>query len=97
MERQFAVYIVTNKSHSVFYTGFTNGLSRRLYEHKNKLVDGFTKKYNIDKLVYYEFHNNPVEAIAREKQIKDWRREKKFKLIESINPDWEDLYQHLNS
>jgi len=88
--KQYYVYILTNKSKTL-YTGVTNNLSRRLYEHKNKLIDGFTKKYNIDKLVYYEIYNTPDEAIAREKQIKGWLRKKKVALIESMNKEWMDL------
>ncbi|MGA7838998.1 MAG: GIY-YIG nuclease family protein [Ignavibacteriaceae bacterium] len=88
--KQYYVYILTNKSKTL-YTGVTNNLSRRLYEHKNKLIDGFTKKYNIGKLVYYEIYNTPDEAIAREKQIKGWLRKKKVALIESMNKEWMDL------
>ena len=73
------------------YTGVTNNLMRRVYEHKNKLIDGFTKKYNITKLVYYEVANLATSAIAREKQIKGWTRKKKIALIESVNPQWKDL------
>jgi len=81
---------MTNKSKTL-YTGVTNNLMRRVYEHKNKLVEGFTKKYNITKLVYLELFNNPDDAIRREKQIKGWIRKKKIDLIESMNPDWKDL------
>lgn len=88
--KQFYVYILTSKSKTL-YTGVTNNLSRRLYEHKNKLINGFTKKYNIDKLVYYEIYNTPDEAITREKQIKGWLRKKKVALIESMNKEWMDL------
>lgn len=73
------------------YTGVTNDLKRRVYEHKNKLINGFTKKYNITKLVYYEATNEVTSAIVREKQIKGWLRRKKIALIESANPQWEDL------
>ena len=69
----------------------TNNLNRRVYEHQNKMIDGFTKKYNIDKLVYFELFNNPTYAIRREKQIKGWIRKKKIELIESINLEWKDL------
>ena len=75
----------------VLYTGVTNDLKRRVYEHKQKLVDGFTKKYNVVKLVYYEVFKTIESAIKREKQIKRWRREWKTKLIEKVNPEWEDL------
>ncbi len=69
----------------------TNDLNRRLYEHKNKLIEGFTKKYNVNKLVYYEYTNDVSAAIRREKEVKKWRREKKNNLIEKINPNWKDL------
>ena len=88
--KDYYVYIMTNKSKTL-YTGMTNNLNRRVYEHKNKLIEGFTKKYNINKLVYYEMFNNPEDAIRREKQIKGWTRKKKIDLIESINPEWKDL------
>ncbi len=91
----YYVYIITNKSKTL-YIGVTNDLSRRIYEHKNKIIDGFTKKYNISKLVYYETFNDPNEAIRREKQIKGWLRIKKIKLIESMNPDWKDLSDEWN-
>lgn len=81
---------MTNKSKTL-YTGVTNNLTRRVYEHKNKSIDGFTKKYNIHKLVYLELFNNIEAAIRREKQIKGWIRKKKIDLIESMNPDWKDL------
>ena len=88
--KQYYVYIMTNKS-GTLYTGVTNNLERRVYEHKNKLVDGFTKKYNITKLVYFEATGGVNAAIEREKQIKGWLRKKKVDLIESINPGWKDL------
>ena len=88
--KQYFVYILTNKSRT-FYVGVTNNLERRMSEHKQKLIDGFTKKYNITLLVYYETFTDVREAIAREKQLKDWRREKKIALIESMNPTWQDL------
>ena len=87
----YYVYMLTNKSGNVIYTGFTNNLKRRLYEHQNKLADGFTKKYNVSKLVYYEVTNDVDSAIAREKQIKGWTRAKKNALVESMNPQWCDL------
>jgi putative endonuclease len=82
---------MTNKSNRVLYTGVTNNLARRVYEHKNKLTDSFTKKYNINKLVFFEMTNDIKSAIAREKEIKGWLRNKKIKLIETVNPGWEDL------
>lgn len=87
----YYVYMITNWNNKVLYTGITNNLERRIYEHKNKLVKGFTSKYNINKLVYFDHTTDVNSAIAREKQIKGWTRVKKNKLIESINPEWEDL------
>jgi len=87
---QYFVYIMTNKS-GTLYTGVTNNLERRVFEHKNSLIEGFSKKYNINRLVYYEETNDILAAITREKQIKGWRRDKKIALIESINPEWNDL------
>jgi putative endonuclease len=82
---------MTNKGNRVLYTGVTNDLQRRVYEHKNKLVKGFTKKYNVIKLVFYEVCNDIESAILREKQIKGWLRTKKIALVESMNPEWRDL------
>jgi putative endonuclease len=82
---------MTNKTNRVLYTGVTNDLKRRVYEHKEKLVEGFTKRYNVDKLVYYEVCEDIENAILREKQIKGWLRGKKIDLIESTNPEWRDL------
>ena len=87
----YYVYILTNQHGNVMYVGVTNNLARRLYEHKTGAVDGFTKKYNIDKLVYYEAGSDIREAIAREKQIKGWTRAKKNALVETMNPNWNDL------
>ena len=87
---QYYVYIMTNRS-TTLYTGVTNNLERRVYERKHKLVDGFTKKYNIARLVYHEATDDVQSAIAREKQIKGWLRRKKVALIESVNPEWRDL------
>ena len=83
---------MTNKQNTVLYTGVTNDLKRRVYEHKKKLVKGFTKKYNIVKLVYFEVFNDPENAILREKQIKAGSRKKKNELIHSKNTEWSDLY-----
>ncbi len=91
MNKQYYVYIATNKRNTVIYTGITNDLNRRMYEHKNKLVKGFTKKYNIDKLIYYEVFSNPEEAIMAEKKIKGWTRKKKIDLIKENNPKFMDL------
>ena len=90
MVKQYYVYIMTNKSRTL-YVGMTNDLRRRVYQHKQKLVEGFTQKYNITLLVYYEVTNDVHAALAREKQIKAWRRSKKLALIESVNPQWKDL------
>jgi len=95
MPEHYYVYIITNKYNTVLYTGVTNDLIRRVYEHKNKLVEGFTAKYNLTKLVYYEIFNDVKEAINREKQIKGWKREKKENLIKGFNPDWKDLYEEI--
>ena len=89
------VYIMTNKNNTVLYTGVTSDLVKRVYEHKNKLADGFTKKYNAVKLVYYEVFNDISEAIRREKQIKGGSRDNKVRLIESMNPRWDDLYDDI--
>ena len=86
---------MSNKRLTVFYTGVTNDLIRRVYEHKNKLVDGFTKKYNVNQLIYFETFDSPENAIVREKQVKDYRREKKFNLILKQNPQFTDLYDEI--
>ena len=88
---QCYVYILTNKSNKVLYIGVTNNLSRRVYEHKNKLVEGFTKKYKLTKLVYYEIGDSIEDAIRREKQFKNWHRDWKMNLISQFNPEWKDL------
>jgi len=96
MVRQKTYYVYITASYSrVLYTGMTNNLCRRIYEHKHKILDGFTKRYNVDRLVYYEETNDVWAAIEREKQIKRWRREKKIALIESMNAAWRDLYEEL--
>ena len=87
----YYVYILTNKYNTVVYTGVTNNLERRLFEHKNHFVDSFSKKYNLNKLVYFETTNDVNSAIEREKQIKGWIRDRKNALIESVNPEWKDL------
>jgi len=88
---RYYVYFITNWNNKVMYVGVTNNLERRIYEHKNKLVKGFTKKYNINKLVYFEETQDVISAIDREKEIKKWRREKKDQLVNSMNPTWRDL------
>jgi len=87
----YYTYILTNWNNKVMYVGMTNNLERRMYEHKNKLADGFTKKYNVDKLVYFENSGNVQDAIAREKGIKGWTRSKKDALVSESNPQWNDL------
>ena len=93
--KNYFVYILTNTNNKVLYTGMTNSLMRRVWEHKAKMIGGFSKKYNVDKLVYFESFNNPSEAIRREKQIKAGSRKKKIELINSINPEWKDLYDDI--
>jgi putative endonuclease len=88
---RYYVYLLANWNNKVIYVGVTNDLERRIYEHKNKLVEGFTKKYNLNKLVFFEETNDAHAAIAREKEIKRWRREKKDRLVNLENPKWEDL------
>jgi putative endonuclease len=90
-DRQYYVYILTNKSNKVIYIGVTNDLDRRMFEHKNKLVEGFTKRYNLVKLVYYEMTEDVQSAIRREKQLKNWHRDWKINLIKQFNPEWNDL------
>ena len=90
-ERSYYVYLLTNRNNRVMYVGVTNNLERRVYEHKHKLVQGFTEKYNVNKLVYFEETGDVEAALTREKQIKKWRREKKNRLVCSINPEWRDL------
>ena len=92
----YYVYIMTNAHKTVLYTGVTNNLPRRVYEHKNHLDKGsFTDQYNCEFLVYYDYTTDVDSAIAREKQIKGWKREKKIRLIENINPTWNDLYESI--
>ena len=91
IKKQYAAYILTNRSNKVMYVGVTSNLERRLAQHKDKSVSGFTAKYRVDRLVYYELTNDVLSAIAREKEVKKWRREKKNRLVESINPQWLEL------
>jgi len=91
MSKEYYVYIMTNKNNTVLYVGMTNDLERRVYEHKNKLLSGFTKKYNVTKLVYYENFQNINEAIERENQIKSYKRWKKDRLINRVNIEWKEL------
>ncbi|MFH1193490.1 MAG: GIY-YIG nuclease family protein [bacterium] len=90
-DKSYYVYIMMNKWNTVSYVGVTSDLNKRIYEHKNKLTDGFTKKYNIDKLIYFEETVDIMSALEREKQIKRWSRQKKINLIKSINKSFEDL------
>jgi len=93
--KQFYVYVLSNKRNGTLYTGVTSDLLKRVYEHKNDLVDGFTKKYGIHNLVWYEKHESAESAITREKQIKKWNRSWKLNLIDSFNPLWTDLFEEL--
>jgi putative endonuclease len=91
----FYVYITTNWNHTILYIGVTNDLKRRIFEHRNKLVAGFTQKFNVNKLVYYEHFSKIDDAIKREKNLKRWRREWKIDLISNMNPDWRDLFDEI--
>lgn len=93
--RDFYVYILTNDRHTVLYVGSTSDLKKRIYHHKNGLIRGFTKKYNVHKLVYFEKHPNKQKASERERQIKDGSRKKKMELIAAFNKDWQDLYESI--
>jgi len=89
--KSYFVYILANKRNGTLYTGITNSLVRRMCEHKEKIIKGFTQKYNVDKFVYYEIYSSPGDAINREKCIKKWNREWKLRIIEKDNSDWKDL------
>ena len=91
-KNQYYIYILANKRNGTLYIGVTSNLVKRVYEHKNNIVDGFTKKYSIHKLVYYEITDDIESAIRREKQLKKWNRKWKMNLIEKNNPEWKDLY-----
>ena len=91
----YYVYILANWNNKVLYTGVTGNLQRRIYEHKNKFADGFTNKYNVDKLVYYDSTDDVREAIKREKEIKGWKRIKKDDLVSEFNPEWRDLSEDI--
>lgn len=95
MKENFYVYILSNQSNRVVYTGVTSNLVKRIWQHKNKVADGFTSKYNVNKLVYFENHDDAENAIKREKNIKDWKRAWKNELIGKENPDWRDLYDDI--
>ena len=94
-QKTYFVYILSNWNNKVVYIGVTSDLNKRIYQHKNKLIDGFTKKYNVTKLVYYEATEDVLSAISREKQLKGWVRKKKNSLIKKLNPDWNDLSEAL--
>lgn len=93
--KQGYVYILANKRNGTLYVGVTSDITKRIYEHKNNLIEGFSKRYNVHQLVYYEVHDNIESAILREKQIKKWNRRWKLRLIEEMNPEWRDLYQEI--
>ena len=92
MEKTYCVYILASGRYGTLYTGVTSDLVKRAWQHREKLVDGFTKKYDVEKLVWYELHEDVIAAITREKQIKKWNRAWKIKMIQQQNPLWEDLY-----
>jgi putative endonuclease len=92
----YYVYILANKRNGTLYIGMTNNLKRRIFEHRSNLIDGFTKKYSIHKLVFFEIYQDVNTAITREKRIKEWKREWKLKLIEDFNPLWEDLFDKIS-
>jgi putative endonuclease len=93
MNKQFYVYILASQRNGTLYTGVTSTLVQRVWQHKNNVIEGFTTKYNVKILVYYETHDNAESAITREKRIKKWRRNWKLRLIEESNPHWKDLYE----
>ena len=93
--KYYFVYILASKKNGVLYIGVTNDLVRRVYEHKNNMIKGFTKKYNVHRLIYYETFNDPYHAIQREKRLKKWNRDWKTRLIKKGNPEWKDLYDTL--
>ncbi len=93
--KSYYVYILASKRNGTLYIGITNNLIRRIYEHKQGMVKGFTKKYHVDRLVYFEENNDVISAITREKQMKKWKRSWKINLIEKNNPEWKDLYHDL--
>jgi len=92
VEKQPAVYILASKRNGTLYIGVTSDMAKRVWEHKNDLVEGFTKRYDVHSLVWYELHESMESAIKREKSMKEWKRVWKLELIESVNPDWDDLY-----
>ena len=97
MKEHFFVYILASRKNGTLYTGITSNLSRRVWEHRTDSIEGFTKRYGVHSLVYYEVFVDPLSAIEREKRVKKWNRAWKIELIENFNPDWRDLYEDLNS
>jgi len=95
MERQPCVYMLTNQRNGTLYVGVTSNLPKRVWQHKNKIVKGFTEKYGLDKLIWFEMHETMESAILREKAVKFWKRKWKLEAIESSNPDWRDLYDDI--
>jgi putative endonuclease len=93
----YYVYLLASKKHGTLYLGVTNDIVRRVYEHRTKAVQGFTKRYGVDKLVWFEIYDDAITAIAREKELKKWRRDWKIRLIEEQNPDWVDLYPGISN
>ena len=92
MNKQPAVYILASRTNGTLYVGVTSDLVKRIWEHRNNMVDGFTKRYGVHQLVWYELHEDMQSAIEREKRLKEWKRKWKLELIESTNPNWQDLY-----
>ena len=95
MDKEYYVYVLANQRNGTLYVGVTSNLIKRIWEHKNKAVEGFTQKYNVDKLVYFEQYSDPENAIKREKRLKKYNRQWKLELIEKENPEWRDLYTDL--
>jgi putative endonuclease len=94
-DKQFCVYILASRRNGTLYIGVTSGLVQRVWQHKQKVTEGFSKRYGIDKLVYYEVHENAEAAVCREKRLKKWNRAWKIGLIEETNPEWRDLYEDI--
>ena len=95
--KYFYVYILASKRNGTLYTGSTDDLGKRVWEHKEKIIKGFTSKYGVDRLVWFEPHDTREDAFARERQIKEWKRAWKLELIEKENPEWDDLYETINN
>jgi putative endonuclease len=91
----YYVYLITNKPYGTLYTGVTNNLVRRIYEHRNGLAEGFSKQHELDRLIWYEVHQDIIPAIKREKSIKKWRRDWKINLVQKVNANWDDLYDSI--